>query len=342
MISLAYVNQTPVTNPLLDDITLYEMALDDRADEITTMLGSYMAEYYSLVTEAEILGDDTNLKAFLEETSKEGENNIFAKIGTKVEGLVKAAIEFINNVIKSIQELMFKSKTDTAKIDRLVKEHPEFKDQIMKAFAEGDLEVRDIKSFAELDKEFTEIMRFAQQASVDPKSLRGRWNAALDKFKNAPPAVTNTAKAVTATVGAIAAIATIRKIQLEAMDNSKNIHDRLVKASYEYKKYSDSGMSPEDKKEAETHTSAGYRELVTYMMKTYTTSAQQMASSNRSLATNIQLKLARIVDNLENKALNGQSSKRARGLKASLDAGAGELHAEDVRRQNKSGVRANV
>ena len=205
MINIRYVNNI---SPLYteSDITAYENDIESCYHEIENDLDnlSYIETRYTM--ESMIYGDSTTV--YLTESEKK---NIFTKIG---EALIKAGkifVEAIQKIIEKIKNIGFKSKTDLEKLEELKKKNPSLVNEIQVQFDNGALDLADIKSLKELNSAWDDIYKLSKRADVDEKTLRGKWNKAMDKFDKDSKSwgVVKVATATTAVVGAIVAVKTL-------------------------------------------------------------------------------------------------------------------------------------
>ena len=113
-------------------------------------------------------------------------------------------VEFIDKIIDTVRTHLFKKKTDLQKLDILLKNHPDLKNEAIAAFNEGALDLSDVRSLKELDSTFDEILKLARKKEIDPKTLRGKWEKAKEKFEKSE----KTWKTVATVAGAAASIIT--------------------------------------------------------------------------------------------------------------------------------------
>lgn len=146
----------------------------------------------------EILHDYLDTRFFIEEKSKycesifegsdivleDGEKkNIFEKIGQAILDIIKKCGEFLSKIIDKLTGMGFEGKSQIVKAEKLIKRHPEFKDQLMEALQNGDLDLTEIKNVKELDEAATEIIHLASLQKMNPDSIKTKWAKAWNKFK---------------------------------------------------------------------------------------------------------------------------------------------------------------
>lgn len=208
MISLSYINGESASLIVGDPFIKFEQTMDTMIQEVSDKISVYNNNYMSVMTESEIMGEESN--ANLVALEAEG-NNLFKKIGETIMKLCEETIKFISGIIDSIKNIGFKRKSDVEKLDSLIKKNPELKDKVICSFENGALNVSDARSITELQKTFDEILKLSQQENVDPKSLRGKWEAAKKKAKEIDKStVVKVAGATTTVITAIVAVKSFR------------------------------------------------------------------------------------------------------------------------------------
>lgn len=223
MISVKYVNDTlPIRDEFNNrfDKYLYESSLE---------LDEYFSECCSKYIKYTIENDDD---FYISES--EGKN-IFEKIGEKLIEISKKFVKAIEIIAEKIKELMFKGKSDSQKLEALIKKNPSYANEIKIAFDKGALDLNDIKSLNELDKAFDEIMKLSKRENVDPKSLKAKWNKAKDKFEKDSKSW-NIVKVATATTATITALLALKKFIPNCKEATKHSEDLIKKSRIEDQK----------------------------------------------------------------------------------------------------------
>lgn len=233
MISLSFVKNDRNELILNNHAYVYESTVDELSNSIDNKIDIFLAKYESYMTEAEIMGELSEDKSlFLEAES----SNLLTTIGNAVISMFKKLIEFANNVIDKMKNIGFKSKSDTDKLELLIKKHPELKNDIVTAFKNNDLRLSDMKSLKELNSAFDEIVNLSKKADVDPKSIKGKWEAAKKKYEENSDKIAKTAKNITAVVTAATVIVTFKKVILDSRKNVMDAKEKIGKNSDEVTK----------------------------------------------------------------------------------------------------------
>lgn len=217
MISVRYVNSV---SPIYDDPScVFEKAVEDVYSELDNTFDKLESIEKRIMFESELLG---SAETYLTEAEQK---NIFTKIGEAIMAVGKMFVEAINKIIEKIKSLGFKSKTDSEKLEELIKRNPSYANEIKVAFDKGALDLKDIKSLKELNDAWDEIYKMSKRADVDPKSLRGRWNKAMDKFDKDSKTwkVVKVASATTAVISAALAIKTFIPKCKETAQNANEV-----------------------------------------------------------------------------------------------------------------------
>ena len=223
MISISFVNGEQESLLASDPFLTLENAMLKASDEIDSMVSSYMKTREDYLFESSFLGfEDEEKELYLES----GKDNIFKKIGDAIIALFKKFQDMVKGVIEKIKDMGFKAKTDTEKLEKLLKTHPELKDEVICAYKQGDLNVADAKTLKELDSAFDEIIQMSKKKDVKPDTLRGKVEAFKKKVDSIDKStVVKVAGATTAVITAGSAIFMFKKHLLDSK-----------KATYEYQK----------------------------------------------------------------------------------------------------------
>ena len=209
----------------------------------------------------EILHDYLDTRFFIEEKSKycesifegsdivleDGEKkNIFEKIGQAILDIIKKIGDFINKMIDKVSGMSLAGKSEIIKAEKLIKRHPEFKDQIMEALQSGSIDLNDIKNVQELDEAATRIVQLGSEMKYDPNNkLDAMWakaKAKYHKFKNTKNKTRDflsvAGSAVSLATGALTLATTItlfktrtekEKLDLQKLKDSNNEKNALIK-----------------------------------------------------------------------------------------------------------------
>ena len=235
MISMAYVNGDRPVLLASDPYLLLERAIAQSNAEIEEAVSSFIniSEYYTF--ESELMGElDEEKSLFMESKGK----NIFEKIGNAIIEIFKKLGDLIKSVKQKFKDMRFKTKGAIEKIDIVCKDNPELKDKVICAYNKGDLKVADIKTMKEMESAIDEIFKLARQKDVDPKTLRGKFEALKKKAKESDKsAIVQGSKSLVYVVSAAGALYEFKKRVLDARKvadecdkrNAEN-HKNFIKA----------------------------------------------------------------------------------------------------------------
>lgn len=207
MINIDYVNGS-ICLETENIFRPYESFLESCENDINKMFADFEMLEEKVTLESAIMGSVPESMMMVYESEKKG---IFTRIGEMVVTLYNKFIEVIDKIIDTVKSYSFKKKSDLQKLDILLKKHPELKDEAIAAFNKGALDLSDVRSLKELDSTFDEILKMAKKKDIDPKSLRGKWEKAKEKFEKDEKAwgVVKVAAATTAVIGAAVALKTL-------------------------------------------------------------------------------------------------------------------------------------
>lgn len=215
MISKAFINGDKIISDETRLIQVFESTTADIMKDFLEFKADLFFENAGDSLEASIMGGEYLVEAEKKET--EAKKGILERIGKTIMEIFKKFSDLIDKLIDNIKNIGFSKKTDIQKLDKLIKVHPNLKDEILCSFKEGSLDITDMRSLSELDKTFDEIVKLSKKKDVDASSLKGKWEKAKKKYLNI-----ETAKNVTIIVTAILAV---RKFTSDCA-KAKNILER--------------------------------------------------------------------------------------------------------------------
>ena len=235
MISIDYINSGHTI--LFDDSNYCGEFLDylkESEKDIASILVSHKINMSKVLMESSIMDYDyNNYNDFFENENK----NFIQKIGASIIAMVKKFNEMINKAIQKIKDISFRFKSNDKKMKELIKKHPELgKEKIKILCDEGALDFSDMTSLSKLDKAFDDILEMSKKANVDPKSLKGRWEAAKEKYLGKDYKKEGKVKTIVMVVSAVTLLAGIgtaiyksRKEAGQAIDENQRRCDELYK-----------------------------------------------------------------------------------------------------------------
>ena len=198
------------------------------------------------------LSDDMMMEA----ENSEKKESVFAKIGQAIIDILNKFTEVMTGFLNRFRDSSLKNKSNIVKAEKMMKRHPEFKDEIMQAIKDGKLELTDIKSLKELDSVAEELTKLALKKSIDPKSLRGRWEKAKEAFKkgiNKDGTILTTVAAAASVVSLGIGITTLKKNIDDIRDSANNANNYAKESIRQLKEIEkglkDKNSTPEEQKE---------------------------------------------------------------------------------------------
>lgn len=182
MISRAFINgerSNYEEDMILSKFTTYtESVVSDYIDFCQSMITE------SYINNIDSLLDDSFVIEKKNETtdSSNKSTSIINKLGQAIINIFNKFVELIDRLIENIRSITLKGKTDTAKLEKMIKKHPEFAEELKDAFTAGELDLSAVSNLADLDKAYDDILKMAKRKNVDPDTLKGKWEQAKKKY----------------------------------------------------------------------------------------------------------------------------------------------------------------
>ena len=179
MINIDYVNGSIAleTEGLFKPYTKF---IESCENEIKDIFVNFNVITEKVELESSIMGSVPENMMMVYEAEK---TNIFARIGEFLVKIYNEFVKLIDNVIDKIKNFSFKNKTNVQKLDILVKQHPEFKNEIVAAFNADVLKLDDINKLKELDRAWEEVLKMAKKKDIDTKTLKGKIEKIKENFE---------------------------------------------------------------------------------------------------------------------------------------------------------------
>lgn len=234
MIRMDYINDT------------YTFESDDILRPYSKYLNSCLDDMEPVFSEYSLVCDKIDLELMMMESVSEttmmiyedAKKSFLQRVGEKILELRDKFIEFIDKIIDKIKTFSFNHKSNEQKLRKLLKEHPEFKNDTLMAVKEGTLNLNNIESLKKLNDDFDEIIKLAKKGNVDPNSLKGKFEDAKEKhekrLKKAAEIGKNTSIIITASLALatfgpklVASFRSAEKSKAEQRKFSKNIYETL-------------------------------------------------------------------------------------------------------------------
>lgn len=203
----------------------------DQYDNIVQYINQQMTDINSLMESESMLDREIeDLELFNESTKekkeekKEISKSFVDKVGETIIGLVNKIKKLLEDLRQTIHEKLWNKKTDVQKLQKIVSEYPDLKDQIILAVQKGDLEIKDIKSMDDLTNGTIDLMKKLNMGKIDESEFDKRFNALYDKYKKyGKPAI----EVITGVVAVVGAVITVKKFKTD-----------WIKSTEDYQKYS--------------------------------------------------------------------------------------------------------
>lgn len=165
-----------------------------------------------------------------EEAKAAVNKNIFEKIGSKIRVLIEKIKEFGQWIADKIAEIIPGMKSDAEKANQILKDNPDLRDQIILAYREGDMTLKDI---AGLEKDVEAVMRLYEAGKIDEDTASGKIKTAIDKFNKSGETILKTAGTVAGLLTIVgvftAAVVKMRKSNKEFQEIIESYHRSLEK-----------------------------------------------------------------------------------------------------------------
>ena len=165
-----------------------------------------------------------------EEAKAAVNKNIFEKIGSKIRLLIEKIKEFGQWIADKIAEIIPGMKSDAEKANQILKDNPDLRDQIILAYREGDMTLKDI---AGLEKDVEAVMRLYEAGKIDEDTASGKIKTAIDKFNKSGETILKTAGTVAGLLTIVgvftAAVVKMRKSNKEFQEIIESYHRSLEK-----------------------------------------------------------------------------------------------------------------
>lgn len=112
----------------------------------------------------------------------EGVVEVIEKIGENVQKVIKKVIDLIEMCVDKFREFIWSHKSDSQKIEAIVKKHPNLADEIKLAFTKGELEVKDIKSLQEVLDGTYDIVGKLKKGKIEPSKAEEMFDNLISKW----------------------------------------------------------------------------------------------------------------------------------------------------------------
>lgn len=225
MISVSFVNNTIQPIKVNDSLIDIYNTIQESDNAIDSLVKDCIT-----ISEDVMFNEAVGLPALDEEAQAKKRSGVFEKIGEAILIIFKKIQEFIDRVIRTIKDLIYRLSPVEKKLDMIKKENPELANKVLAEIDAGNISMMDLKNLNEVDKMYNEILEAAKKKEVDPKTLSGKielFKAKFDALFDEDNKTVKKLKAASAIITAATAIIFI-----------KSNLDKAIKADYEAKKVS--------------------------------------------------------------------------------------------------------
>ena len=302
MISMSFINSGGRNE--LDRIDyecqLYLESVDGLIQDI---LYDYKHKMNMVALESSIMDEVNEVDmVYLEEEKK----SIVQKLGSVIISIFEKVIKAIKDFQEWLKNFGFRKKSSSEKLDKMISDHPELKDEIIASFKKGELNLTDIRTLKELDSAYEEILRLAKDEKTEPKTLKEKWSRAVKKFDEQNSAVVKAGKVaagVTAVITAGVAVYTlnqrIKESKLTCIESKKSL-EKNQKDTYEL--LMNEGVISKD---------TGRHAVITAISRDYAGKHEAAAKRNNSIIEKLQNKIDNFLDKADDmlKKINGDKKE---------------------------------
>ena len=205
----------------------------DIFDETEDFIHDQFISVESAIADYENLYNKMHEYDFIESVSDDNEaliveegKNLIEKIGDAVIAAVNKVVVMINSVITNIKDLMTSHKDDTKKLDKLLKDHPELKNEVLLSLKQGDLDIKSLKDMNEYLDESYELVKKIESGKVNPSKADEAYDKIVKKFEKAKPIFVGIAavgSAVTALTAIHKFLPTLKEQQMQSEITKKKM-----------------------------------------------------------------------------------------------------------------------
>lgn len=205
MTSNSYINEYSFFDDVFD-------CLNESVKDVSVAVGFYNIKKHQL--ESKMMfesSSDTDYKVLLE---KEGEG-VLAKIGNAVVNLINKITSFIKKFTDKITGNIKVGKSDEEKVNQILAQHPELKNQVVEGIDKEWFTVADVAKF---EKDVIGLIQMLNKNAIDHQTF-------MDKFKARCKAFTDSAAPI---LGATTTVIGFMKILPEIHKAAKGSRDAIA------------------------------------------------------------------------------------------------------------------
>lgn len=238
MIRSAYIHEFDLYDDVMNEIQMNESYVDN------------------LIRDYNIKCDEIRLYNLMEsgethEYFTEGVVDIIEKIGRGVETVIGKVVEMIDTVVDSFRQMIWSHKSDSQKIEMILKKHPQMADDIKLAFQKGDLDVKDIKSMHDVLDGTYDIISKMKSGKLEPSAAEVKFNKLIDNWEKYGKPIVEVAAGVTTVLTAVKAVKNFYPELLKNKLDGERVKSQLKELKLQAK-LDNKNVKPEDMTIAQT------------------------------------------------------------------------------------------
>lgn len=122
--------------------------------------------------------------------------SLLGKIGAMVESLIKSISDFLKSIVEKFTGVQDEGEKDIKAVNKIIKEHPELKDQIIKGINEEWFTYKDLSAF---ENDVVKLTTMLEKSAIDHRTFLQKMEASIKKFNESKITPILTAASIGAT-----------------------------------------------------------------------------------------------------------------------------------------------
>lgn len=195
--------------------------LNEASHDLDVAVGNYNMRMHQLKSKMFFeSSSDMDYEAIMEAESQ----GILAKIGTAVMTLVQKVSDFIKKITEKITGNIKLGKSDEEKVNQILAQHPELKDQVVEGIDKEWFTVSDVAKF---EKDVVGLIQMLNKEAIDHQTFMDRFKAACKRFTDSAAPI----------LGATTTVLGFMKIVPEIHKHVKGTRDTITAFNETAKKF---------------------------------------------------------------------------------------------------------